>query len=168
MTLVKSSTISAVHHDGKQMTVRFKNGGTYDYPDVPQHLYDRMMAAHDSGESHREILPRAYQDGGFPAQEARGCEMTDIVERLRNPSGMEEGESISNVVARFRLDMAAAADEIERLRATIEQLRSVAGAVSLNWAPFDQIKAGGMTPIETGGRPIGEVVDPYGTRKTPS
>lgn len=66
--------------------------------------------------------------------------MSDIVERLRNPAGMEEGESISNVVTRFRADMKEAAAEIERLRATNELLRSVAGAISIEDVTFDQIK----------------------------
>jgi len=50
--------------------------------------------------------------------------MIDIIDRLKNPVGMEEGESITNVVTRFRDDMTEAADEITRLRATIEQLRN--------------------------------------------
>lgn len=66
--------------------------------------------------------------------------MTDIVDRLRKPAGMEEGESITNVVTRFRADMAEGADEIIRLRATIEQLRAVAGAVSVDAVTFRQIK----------------------------
>lgn len=65
MTPVKSSTIAAVHHDGKQLTVRFKNGGTYDYPDVPQHLYDRMMAAHDGGESVGKFFHTHIKTAGF-------------------------------------------------------------------------------------------------------
>lgn len=65
MTPVKSSTISAVHHDGKQMTVRFKNGGAYDYPDVPKHLYDRMMAAHGAGESIGKFFHAHIKMAGF-------------------------------------------------------------------------------------------------------
>ncbi len=57
--------------------------------------------------------------------------MTDIVERLLNPAGMEEGESISGVVARFRLDMREAANEIERLRS------QVAGMVAVTNIPLD-------------------------------
>lgn len=53
--------------------------------------------------------------------------MTDIVERLRyliQPGNCDADLSI-------KASMEDAADEIERLRTTIEQLRSVAGAVSL-------------------------------------
>lgn len=63
MKEVESSTIARVGHDGKQLTVEFKSGGIYDYPDVPQGLHDKMMAEHDAGESigkffHREIKGR--------------------------------------------------------------------------------------------------------------
>ena len=51
MKQVTSSTIDSVAHDGKQLTVQFKSGGVYDYPDIPKELHDRMMAAHDAGES---------------------------------------------------------------------------------------------------------------------
>lgn len=51
MKEVKSSTIHAVDHDGSKLTMHFKSGGVYDYPDVPKDLHDRMIAAHDAGES---------------------------------------------------------------------------------------------------------------------
>jgi hypothetical protein len=51
MKQVKSSTICAVDYDGDKLTLKFKSGGIYDYPDVPKELHDRMMAVHDAGES---------------------------------------------------------------------------------------------------------------------
>lgn len=67
--------------------------------------------------------------------------MTDIVERLRSPSGMEEGESISNVVARYRATMADAADEIDGLRAKIERLyRSITLGAAEAGPSFTDIK----------------------------
>ena len=65
MTEVKSSTIKSVDHDGKQLTVEFHNGGIYDYPDVPKDLYDRMMAAHDAGESIGKFFHAHVKKGGF-------------------------------------------------------------------------------------------------------
>lgn len=65
MKPVQSSTIAAVGHDGKQLTVQFKNGGTYDYPDVPIELHDRMMAAHDAGESIGKFFHAHVKAGGF-------------------------------------------------------------------------------------------------------
>jgi len=57
-----SSTIDAIDHDGKTLTVHFKGGSIYDYPDFPQHLHDKWLAAHEAGESagkwfHRNIKP---------------------------------------------------------------------------------------------------------------
>ncbi len=65
MTPVKSSTIEAVDHDGRQLTVQFKNGGTYDYPDVPKELHNRMMAAHDAGESIGKFFHEHVKKAGF-------------------------------------------------------------------------------------------------------
>jgi hypothetical protein len=65
MTEIKSSTIAAVDHDGKQLTVKFKSGATYDYPDVPKELHDRMMAAHDAGESIGKFFHEHIKKGGF-------------------------------------------------------------------------------------------------------
>jgi hypothetical protein len=65
MTEIKSSTIAAVDHDGKQLTVKFRSGATYDYPDVPKELHDRMMAAHDAGESIGKFFYEHVKNGGF-------------------------------------------------------------------------------------------------------
>lgn len=51
MKEVKSSNIAKIGHDGKTLTIEFKGSGTYDYADVPAELHDKMMAAHDVGES---------------------------------------------------------------------------------------------------------------------
>lgn len=56
--------------------------------------------------------------------------MTDIVESLRDTFKLRRYGAGSEYHPDFDL-FDVAADEIERLRATIEQLRSVAGAVSL-------------------------------------
>lgn len=65
MKPVKSSTIAAVDHDGKRMTVQFHNGGIYDYPDVPKQLYDRMVSAHDGGESIGKFFHANVKTAGF-------------------------------------------------------------------------------------------------------
>lgn len=67
MRPVKSSTIESVDHDGKQMTVKFKSGATYDYPDVPKDLHDRMMEAHDRGESIGKFFHANVKRAGFTA-----------------------------------------------------------------------------------------------------
>jgi hypothetical protein len=51
MTPVKSSNLEAVHHEGSTLSIRFKGGAVWDYQDVPKELHDRMMAAHDAGDS---------------------------------------------------------------------------------------------------------------------
>lgn len=55
--------------------------------------------------------------------------MTDIVERLNELRGSPFNDLAQDAV-----------DEIGHLRATIEQLRSIAGAVSLDAVTFGQIK----------------------------
>lgn len=50
-TPVQSSNIDAVAFDAATSTlgVRFKNGGTYHYADVPQSVYDEFLAASSIG-----------------------------------------------------------------------------------------------------------------------
>lgn len=70
--------------------------------------------------------------------------MRDIVERLRNPvwtgGSSEGGPEVVMDSSHAQVNMREAADEIVRLRATIELLRSVAGAISVEDVTFDQIK----------------------------
>lgn len=65
MTPVKSSQIAEVDHDGTQLTVKFHSGAIYDYADVPKELYDRMMVAHDAGESIGKFFHKHVKMGGF-------------------------------------------------------------------------------------------------------
>lgn len=46
---VESSNLSHVGHDGKDLYVRFKNGGTYKYADVPPEAHDALMNADSKG-----------------------------------------------------------------------------------------------------------------------
>lgn len=66
--------------------------------------------------------------------------MTDIVERLRCPGGMEEGESISSVVNRLRSLLMEAAAEIERLQAETVLIRQLAGCIDVPIKTFSDIK----------------------------
>lgn len=68
--------------------------------------------------------------------------MSDIVERLLNPTRMVVAGDACAVLAEDQTsaDMKEAAAEIVRLRATIEQLRSVAGAVNMESPAFSAIK----------------------------
>jgi hypothetical protein len=65
MKPVKSSTIHSMGHDGKQLSVKFHNGGHYDYPDAPQELYDTMMALHGAGQSIGTLFHAHIKMGGF-------------------------------------------------------------------------------------------------------
>ena len=73
-TPVKSSTIDAIDHDGKQLTVWFKNGGIYDYPDVPKDLHDKMMAAHEAGESVGKFFHEHVKKAGFQHKKREDAE----------------------------------------------------------------------------------------------
>lgn len=53
LTPVKSSQISAMGHDAahKVMTVQFKNGSTYEYQNVDEALYNKIMSADSVGKA---------------------------------------------------------------------------------------------------------------------
>lgn len=46
-----SSNIEAHDHKDGTLTIRFKGGSTYDYPDFPADLYAKLDKAHEDGES---------------------------------------------------------------------------------------------------------------------
>lgn len=55
---VESSNLENVGYDPESATLQigFKNGYVYEYYDVPQHIYDELMAADSKGKySHRNI-----------------------------------------------------------------------------------------------------------------
>lgn len=49
MTTVVSSNVDAVGHDGADLFVRFKSGGTYRYAGVPLQLYRDLKASKSAG-----------------------------------------------------------------------------------------------------------------------
>lgn len=51
MTEIKSGNIKSIDYnpDAKTLSVRFAQGQTYHYDQVPQHVYDQMMAAPSTG-----------------------------------------------------------------------------------------------------------------------
>lgn len=58
MVNVESSNIEAV---GVDLRVRFKNGGTYVYPDVAPDLYERFINAESKGKFfHAEVKPLPF------------------------------------------------------------------------------------------------------------
>ncbi len=44
-----SSNIEAVGHEGGTLTIKFRNGGIYDYPDFPAELHDKFVNAESCG-----------------------------------------------------------------------------------------------------------------------
>jgi hypothetical protein len=71
--------------------------------------------------------------------------MTDIVERIRSVA--DEWDEVSALHLNAPCDMLReAAIEIERLRATITQLRAVSGAVSVEGHSYADIKKGLRIP----------------------
>ena len=51
-TLVSSSNVASVGYDSNSMTleVEFRNGGIYQYFDVPEQVYNELMQASSKGE----------------------------------------------------------------------------------------------------------------------
>jgi hypothetical protein len=63
MQPIDSSAISAVGYDDRQQVLRvtYRNGGTYDYLDVPQTEFDRLMAAESRGEYMNKVIKPKYE-----------------------------------------------------------------------------------------------------------
>lgn len=58
-----SSNIARYRYDEKAhvLTVEFKNGGTYNYYDVPQMVYEQMNAASSKGQFLAQNIKGAYR-----------------------------------------------------------------------------------------------------------
>lgn len=58
-----SSNIARFRYDGKVrvLTVEFKHGGTYNYYDVPQGVFDQMKAAPSKGEFLAHSIKGAFR-----------------------------------------------------------------------------------------------------------
>jgi hypothetical protein len=63
MQEIDSSAISAVGYDDRQQVLRvtYRNGGTYDYLDLPQEEFDRLMAAESRGEYMNKVIKPNYE-----------------------------------------------------------------------------------------------------------
>lgn len=51
LTEIESSNIAAIGYDAasKRLRVQFKNGGLYEYPDVPAKAHEEFMSAESKG-----------------------------------------------------------------------------------------------------------------------
>jgi hypothetical protein len=49
MHAVKSSNVAKIGYENGLLVVEFKNGSTYHHADVPQSVYDDLMAASSKG-----------------------------------------------------------------------------------------------------------------------
>ncbi len=58
-----SSNIARYRYDekGRVLTVEFKNGGTYNYYDVPSSVYERMNAAASKGQFLAQNIKNTYR-----------------------------------------------------------------------------------------------------------
>ena len=59
----ESSNIARYRYDerGHVLAVEFKNGGTYNYYDVPQVVYERMKAAYSKGAFLAQNIKGSYR-----------------------------------------------------------------------------------------------------------
>jgi hypothetical protein len=66
MHKVKSSNIEEIGHEGKTLTVKFTNGGTYEYDGVPADMLHKILTAESPGTFfHQNIkgkFPHAKKD----------------------------------------------------------------------------------------------------------
>ena len=63
MISVNSSAISAVGYDphSKIMSITFKQGSTYDFCGVPQHIFDGLISANSVGSYYNSHIRDMYQ-----------------------------------------------------------------------------------------------------------
>jgi hypothetical protein len=61
MIPVSSSFIRAVGYDGSTLTVEFRNGKTYDHPNVPYSIYAGLMEATSKGRYYSNHIRGRYR-----------------------------------------------------------------------------------------------------------
>lgn len=63
MQKVQSSTIEEIGYNAKDliMTVVFKNGATYDYQEVPSHVYEAVMESESVGKALNSEVKGNYE-----------------------------------------------------------------------------------------------------------
>ena len=63
MHYVESSNLEAVGYDAEQaiLVIRFKDGSTYEYYDVPQFEYDNLMASDSKGKYANKNIYKTYR-----------------------------------------------------------------------------------------------------------
>lgn len=63
MTRVSSSAILAVGYDAqsRRMKITFVQGRTYDFCDVPQHVFDGLLRASSKGTYYNDRIKDRYQ-----------------------------------------------------------------------------------------------------------
>lgn len=64
--LVESSNLASIGYDAENesLEVEFKNGGIYQYFDVPENVYDELMSA----SSHGQYFDRNIKKAGYEFQ----------------------------------------------------------------------------------------------------
>jgi hypothetical protein len=57
----ESSNIARIAFEGGVLKVEFKNGGTYDYFDVPEQIFDQMRSAPSKGQFLAQQIKGSYR-----------------------------------------------------------------------------------------------------------
>ena len=62
-TPVKSSNVVSIGYspDEKRMEIEFKGGGVYSHADVPQSVYDALMAAESKGKHYHAAIKGKFK-----------------------------------------------------------------------------------------------------------
>ena len=60
MPYVSSSAISRIEWDGGTLSIWFCESGRYDYPGVPQHIYNAFLAAPSKGTYYNNHIKDRY------------------------------------------------------------------------------------------------------------
>lgn len=63
MISVSSSAISAIGYDpaSRQMKIKFKQGETYDFCNVPEHIFNGLISASSKGTYYNDHIRDRYQ-----------------------------------------------------------------------------------------------------------
>lgn len=61
ITSVSSSNISTIGYERYTLIISFKDGGTYEYEDVPESVYNSLMSASSHGSYFSDNIKNVYR-----------------------------------------------------------------------------------------------------------
>lgn len=89
MIKVESSNVKSVGYNENTLYVLFKNGGLYQYKDVPVKIYDELLVAESVGKYLNKEIKKVYEVERIWDDEPKYKVLTDVADLVNE---IEEGE----------------------------------------------------------------------------